>query len=291
MTNSNGVALKAESPNLEHFRRACEYALAHDAVSLLYTGKGEPMVWPDKLTEYLSVSQDFPFPSVEMQTAGVQIADRKPVTDAHLIEWRKLGLKLIAISISHYDKAANKNIYMRGRKRDYIELPKLITDLHGFGYEVRLACVMVRSDASNPNDVIRGIDTPEELARLIEFARENKVDQLTVRPVNKPDDHAKAEPDFDQDVANFIATHYLTDEHKAALKGYLDEHGTLVDTLPWGGYVYDVNGQNVCFTNSLTKDEGLPVGRQLIFFPNGTVSDDWTKPAQPLDEYIKQFGG
>src|ERR1700730_7041132 len=42
MTLANGIAMKAERPNLEEFRRACEYAQQHDVESLLYTSKGEP---------------------------------------------------------------------------------------------------------------------------------------------------------------------------------------------------------------------------------------------------------
>ena len=49
----------------------------------------------------------------------------------------------------------------------------------------------------------------------------------------------------------------------------------LVMTLIHGAQVYDVQGQNVCLTDSLTIDAKSDDLRQLIFFPDGHLRYDW----------------
>lgn len=270
MTPSNGVTLGAIEPDYKALDAACAYVRQRDAKFVLLTSKGEPTNWPHLITEHLRVIKPHGFERVELQTNGIRIADRKPVTEAHLAEWRDLGLGLVAISIVHHDAEKNRGIYTK--KRDsYIDLAKLIADLHKHGFAVRLATVMLRNY----------IDTPETLAGLMKFARDNKVEELTVRPVNRPENSQ------DDEVSRWItADNYLLDAQKAAIQDHLDRIGKLVKIFHWGGRVYDVDGQNVCFTNSLTHDDpDKDEGRQLIFFPEGKVSDDWSKPAQSLAEF------
>jgi MoaA/NifB/PqqE/SkfB family radical SAM enzyme len=270
MTPLNTISSTATALNTAEFARVCQYALAHDAASLLYTSKGEPTLWPDQLTEYLQVSSRFAFPSVELQTNGIPIADAKKVNDSHLKEWRRLGLSMVAISITSYDAEKDHKTYLPYRSQ-YIDLPKLIAKLHGHGLQVRLACVMVRGN----------VDSPAELDKLMAFAGANEVEQLTVRPVNKP------AVSRDDKITVWISNNYLLDDQKQALVAHLDSNGTLLKKLPWGGRIYDVNGQNVCYTNSLTKDDDADVGRQLIFFPDGFVSDSWENNSQSLDDFKK----
>jgi len=60
-------------------------------------------------------------------------------------------------------------------KRDkYIDLPDLIKYLHSFGVSLRLTCVCCK-------DMMDTVDTVEE---FINFAKANKVEQVTLRPVN-----------------------------------------------------------------------------------------------------------
>lgn len=271
MTPLNGVKAKAaDDPDFATFDRVCAYVRQHDCKSVLLTSKGEPTLWPDQVTEYLRTIQPHGFESVELQTNGICIHDRKPVTDEHLTEWRKLGLTLVAISVVHFDAELNRQTYLPYRK-EYIDLAALIKDLHDHGFAVRLAVVMLRGH----------IDGRESLKQMIEFARANKVEQLTVRPVNKP------EVSRDDEISQFIEGNHLTDEQKADVRAYLDEVGNLVSTLPWGGRIYNVDGQNVCYTNSLTtEEEAADTGRQLIYFPGGRVSDAWQEESVPFDQFI-----
>jgi hypothetical protein len=45
--------------------------------------------------------------------------------------------------------------------------------------------------------------------------------------------------------------------------------------LPHGATIYDVKGQNVCMTNSLTLSTNPDEIRQLIYFPDGRLMYDW----------------
>lgn len=266
MTPHNGVTTKAVVPDWSEYRRVCAFAQARGADEILYTSKGEPTLWPDLLTEYLRQAQQFGFARSVLQTNGIPIFERKLVKDSHLRNWRELGLQMIALSVTHYDASRNREIYVPYRDR-YICLSKLINDLHGFGFAVRLAVVLVSGY----------IDSPQELDRMIAFAHDNGVEQLTVRPVNRPDVSANDE------VSNWVGENFLTAEKKQALHEHLDHVGKRVDQLPWGGLVYDVNGQNVCITNSLTNRTDDPdLARQLIFFPDNKVSYSWEMEAVPL---------
>ena len=57
---------------------------------------------------------------------------------------------------------------------EYIDLQDLIKYLHSFGFSLRLTCVCCK-------DMMDTIDKVEE---FINFAKENKVEQVTLRPVN-----------------------------------------------------------------------------------------------------------
>ena len=165
MTPENGVTAKAQAPDLSAFAKVCAFAKANHCDSLLLTSKGEPTLWPEQVLQYLKMQRAFAFRSVELQTNGIPIAERKPVRDQHLRQWREYGLKLIAISIVHFEAEANRQTYLPHRQA-YIDLPALIADLHRFGYVVRLAVVMLRGK----------IDSPAKLQEMIAFARLNRVE-------------------------------------------------------------------------------------------------------------------
>jgi hypothetical protein len=120
------------------------------------------------------------------------------------------------------------------------------------------------------------IDTPKEVRTLIDFAKDNEVEQLTLRPVNKPEDTQNME------VWNWTNEHQLRDESKKSILDYLEGKGHRLMTLAHGAYVYDVDGQNVCLTHSLTIDASSDDIRQLIFFPDGHVRYDWQYPGAIL---------
>jgi len=260
MTPSNGIELKEPEVNWRNFRIAARLAREYGADTAMITGKGEPTLFPGQITKYMEALREFQFPFVELQTNGIDMAEREGVFKPCLKKWYEAGLTMPAISIVHYDPEKNRKIYVPNRS-NYINLPKLISNLHGEGLSVRLVCIAIDGF----------IDGAEKLEKLIEFARTNRVEQLTLRPVNKPEEARN------QQVYDWTTKHYLKEDQLRSIQGYLKKEGASLLELPHGGTVYDVGGQNVCLTNSLTRDTDPEKGRQLIFFPDGHIRYDWEK--------------
>ncbi|MFX1412184.1 MAG: hypothetical protein ACFFA6_17725, partial [Promethearchaeota archaeon] len=175
MTPPLGVQLKEPEVNWRNFKIACRLAARCGTTTAMLTGKGEPTLFPGQITRYLRAIAEFPFPIVELQSNGILMAEQPDSYARHLRDWYDLGMTTIAISIAHYLPEKNRLIYLPHRT-EYIDLPELIRMLHEHGFSVRLACVLANGF----------IDSRQSLQELIAFAREHRVEQLTVRPVNKP---------------------------------------------------------------------------------------------------------
>ena len=260
MTPPRGIKLKEPGVNWERFRKAAQYAVESGAQTAMLTGKGEPTLFPEQITQYLDAMREFNFGSIELQTNGIPLAERREKYERHLQDWHDRGLDLVAVSIVHYDPERNRQIYLP-YKKSYIDLPQLIQHLHDDRrrFAVRLSCVALDTF----------IDSAGQLEELMKFARRNGVEQLTVRPVNKTD------VVDDPKIAEWIKQYHLKDEQVDAMRNYLSRRGRPVLELPFGATVYDVCGQNVCLTNSLTRDLNPDYQRQLIFFPDGRLMPDW----------------
>lgn len=272
MTPDQEMTIKPEEINWDRFRRAYEYARDGRAETAMITGKGEPTLFPDHISEYLNGllknerKMGYKIPRRELQTNGIEIAQGN--VDDLLYLWRAGKLHMVAISIVHYEPEANRQVYTP-YKESYLDLPKLIDKLHQTDFSVRLTCVLLKGF----------IDNSKKLEQLIRFAKDNHVEQLTIRPVNKP---ASWE---NEEVAKYIEEHKLTNDQLRDLEEFLEEHGTVMQIFPFGGAiysVYDIGDQNVCLTNSLTKSVGTNYLRQLIFYPRGRIATDWTEKGENL---------
>lgn len=252
MTPSNGLSLKEPDVNWRNFRIAAGFAAQNGVSTAMITGKGEPVLFPNQISKYLTELKKFGLPFVELQTNGLALKD------SLLEEWYKLGLTTVAVSIAHYNPEKNRQIYLP-HKKSYPDLPSLVDRLHSKGLSARLTCTMFNGF----------IDSPGYLERLILFAKENEVEQLTVRPVNKPSQAA------DSGVYNWVSVHSLTQQQLLGIENYLKANGVLLMALPHRAQIYEVSGQNICLTNSLTRETDPERIRQLIFFPDGHLRYDW----------------
>ena len=70
------------------------------------------------------------------------------------------------------------------------------------------------------------VDSAEDIDNLIGFAKENKVQQLTIRPLRKP------EATHDDEVSQFVIRHGISKQHEELLENYIDAKATLLMTLP-----------------------------------------------------------
>jgi molybdenum cofactor biosynthesis enzyme MoaA len=258
MTVSHGLGLKEPEVNWRNFRKACQLAARSGVTTAMFTGKGEPTLFPEQITKYLQALQEFGFPFLELQTNGILLAERRERYEPQLRAWYDLGLSVVAVSIVHYDPEKNRRIYLPHRE-GYIDLGELIALLHRIGLSVRLACVMAEGF----------IDGVPELERLLQFARDHRVEQLSVRPVARP------RKTRDPAVSDWSAEHGLLEESQREIREFVERTGTKLMTLMHGAVVYDLSGQNLCLTDCLTIEPATEDLRQLIFFPDGHLRYDW----------------
>ncbi|MBY0551947.1 MAG: radical SAM protein [Candidatus Obscuribacterales bacterium] len=271
MTPSMGVGFgKAGDVDPETFRKACRMAMQSRLDTVRITGKGEPTIFPDQITQYLTHLQPYMrdvngFTFVELQTHGRHLADEDRVTRQQMQNWAELGMTHICISMVSTDPARNAQHYFP-HKGNYYDVAALIAKLHKMRYNVRLTCIMQKGD----------VDCADKLKEFLKWAKEIRADQVTVLPVNKPGDSRNA------DAYQAALDSLLTPEQLSGIIDFCKKDGKLVRTLPWGGTVYDMNGQNLCLNYCLTHTPNTDDSRQLIFLPPGTIAYDWEYAAAVL---------
>ncbi len=258
MTPLHGIALKEPKVNWRNFKIACKLAKQSGVATAMFTGKGEPALFPKQITEYLRILTRFEFPFIEIQTNGIAIAEESDKYLSYLKSWYDFGITTIAVSIVHYDAEKNREIYTP-HKKTYIDLPGLIKVLHERGFSVRLTCILLEGF----------IDNPKELQHLVDFAKENRVEQLTITPINKPSDTSN------QKIWQWTEEHQLTKKQLSGVIRYVGNKGTQLMRLIHGAKVYDLAGQNICLNNCLALRADSEDMRNLIFFPDGHLRYDW----------------
>jgi len=244
--------------NKINFHKACRLAKINDVINVIITGKGEPLIYPDQITDFLKELKSFDFPIIELQTNAILLGQQPSKYEPFLKLWHKLGLTFIAISIIHYNSGKNRDNYIPMEK-SYPDLEKQIAYLHSLGYSVRLTCTLIKG----------GVDNASEAKEMINKARVWGADQLTLRKVAAPDKSQNAV------VYSWTKAHELSQIDLDDIENYLIKNGNKIASFDYGGAIYDVAGQNVCFTNALTLNKNSENFRQAIYFPDGHVRFDW----------------
>lgn len=258
MTPKRSIGKRTAEIDWRNFEKAAAVAREGGAQTAMITGKGEPTLYPEQVTDYLRALAPYKFPFVELQTNALLFDLKRERYEPLLRSWYELGLTTISISIVHVDPEANRSIYVPHRS-SYIDLPGVIRLLQEIGFTVRLSVVLVRGF----------IDTVQKLEQLITIASGWGVDQISCRPVSAP---TKSE---DAEAYRWTAEHLLSPPVVQEMLNFLDEGGARLQVLPHGAVVFDYRGQNVCLTNCLTIQPEAEQIRQLIFFPSGTIAYDW----------------
>jgi len=241
------------------FERAVQVAINYRAENVLFTGKGEPLLFPDQITKYLRILKKYRkyFTRFELQTSG----DGLPECDRYLAKWKRLGLDLVALSAYHFDDVLNDEVF-HSVKGERMPLVSKMMGLVGYGFRVRLSFVMMKGY----------IDSVETVKAALKFAKDWQVFQTTFRELGMPKQWKN------ESVAEFVHQHLLNPIDVQDIKDHFDEHGHLCDTLPFGGSVYEIDGQNACLTTCLDQCEDSDELRNLIFFSNGMLSTSWEHP-------------
>lgn len=250
-----------EVPKINHrnLLKGCELAKTSGVQTVMLTSRGEPTLFPDQITEYLETLEPYKFPFIELQTNGIPMARKFEKYKPYLEKWYELGLSTILISTVSNRSEINGEVYTP-RTKQYIDLPELISNLHEIGFSVRLTAICTKAWMS----------TPEQIDEYLKFALENKVAQVTLRPLN--DEYRR------ETAQAWIDEHKMSEEDKVRIYDFLNTEGYKLMELPNIGNVFDYKGQNVMFSYALTKYNDHNDGenkRNLIFFPDGQLRYEW----------------
>ena len=239
--------------NLVNLRKGALLAIRGGATTLLITGKGEPTLFPQEILHVLQTLEGS-FPICELQTNGY---NSHPIIE-WLYRWKLAGLTTVAISIAHTDRERSAKL-MGGRGTN---VQRLVDEIHKAGLMARLSLVMVKG----------GVDSAAKLADAISWAKEIGADQFSVREVANS-------PEWEFDISNKRLPGKWAREVDALFEDVF-KGARILQQLPYGAVVLDVQGQNVCLTNCLTPPSD-GVLRQIIYTNEGVFSD-WTTKASRL---------
>lgn len=248
--------------NSRNLRTALRYADKCGVDTICLTSRGEPLLYPDMISEYLDLILNTPninIPFIELQTNGILISKLKSLR-AQMSTWALKGLTHICLSVVHYKDEYNAANY----GKNYPPLVETIKTVHDMGFSVRLACIMCNGDGY--------IHTLDEVFKFIKFAKDNNVEQVVFRPVN--------EEFRREDAREWCASHLIPDEVKLHIMDEFEKQGTKLMVLPQIGVIYDVFGQNVMFSypmNATIRQTEGETARNLIFFPDGRLMYEWEK--------------
>lgn len=257
VSKMTGVDENLKKVNWRNFDIGCKFAKSNGVSTVLLTGKGEPTLFPSLVTQYTKRAYEMEFPLIELQTNGRNILSKRMADEKHLEDWYNLGMTTVCVSIAHYNDKRNNEIF---QFKDPLDLKAVIARLHDVGFSVRLSCVMLNGY----------IDTCEHVETLVTFARQNGVEQLTVRPVAAPSESE------DIEVQKWTKEHLVSEGAIENINDFFRANATELMQLTHGATVYDYHGQNLCLSNCLTlKPEEKDTIRQLIFFPDGHLRYDW----------------
>lgn len=261
MTGFEPVIGKSRSINDLHFEKACRLAQIGGTTTVLLTGKGEPTLYPDEITRYMSALEKWGFPLIELQTNAIGIGKltkrtaKVKLSNSTLARWRDLGLNTIAISAVSDRWDENASIY----GEDYGELPYIAKYLHSKGFTIRLCIMMLKGM----------IDRQSRVDEVIAFCREHGIEQLTIRPVRMPTNTK------DANASTFVLEHGITEYQEIVVARHIEERGSRLLSLMHGAQVFDVDGQNVCLSDCLTNEPTNSDIRTLIFYSDGRLCYDW----------------
>lgn len=241
-TESVNIKVSTHDINWRNLSVGFRLAKQSNVSTILLTGAGEPTMHPELITQYVDRAREYDFPFIELQTNGVLL---KGMVD-WLTDWYKKGMTLVCLFVTHWYNDANARL-MPPKAGDSANLNiwKTVELLHNIGFSVRLNCTMMKG----------GIDNHEDLEILLNYCRNYKVEQLTMRDIT-----ASSNPTV----------------IKWVLEAYLKRcKATPIMQLGHGATVYDCEGQNIAVNNCLTTTLEPNEIRQLIFFPDGHLRYDW----------------
>lgn len=248
---------KTQDMDYRNFGKALRMAEIAQINTALFTGKGEPTLFPDKITRMLREMNN-QFPLVVLQTNGLTLCDQIGKNDLKLLyNWYNLGLTHISLSVVHYNSIRNEDVICK-KGQEHYNIAGLACALQKIGFIVRLNVTMCKGY----------IDDLAKVLEVIQWAEDKNV-ELTFRPVALSD-NKKSETVYEWTKEHLIAPNEIEN-----IKNYFDKNVRILYDFDFGARWYDFRGQNVVLSNCLTGyEKGKPI-RQLILFPDFSLRFDW----------------
>ena len=292
-TTGFGECPKKSPIDMLGLKKAMRLAEIGKCTTVLLTGKGEPLLFVDEMTQYLKafytrLQEGGGFSFVEVQTNGLLLGEiaryfmggSRVALNTHaeklynaLELWKGLGLDTIALSVVGINQVDNKKIYLNHRiDSEYPDLALTVKYLHMKGFNVRL-CLMMHKGM---------VDNSESLKNVIDWCRDNKVMQCTARPLRKPTNYVKV--DGAESYLEYIDKNGLTEEQEYEIHEWINQlegkgKARKLYPLAHGAQVYDIDGQNFCLSDCLTMDTDTNDIRTLIFWADGKITFAWQYPS------------
>lgn len=251
---------------VRNLRKSCVLAAKYGVSTALITGKGEPTLYKDALKRMCAVLDEY-FPVIELQTNGYLLwrgaEGTRVYRSADLSDLYSHGLTTVSLSIAHHVDDLNNEIF---QFPTVLKLREIIDHLHQCGFTVRLSCVLISGF----------IESIVDIARLVDFCKATRVEQLTIRPI-----HAEESEEYPL-VTNWARKYTPSSDRMLEIHNYFAAHAEILLELAHGATVYDYKGQNVCLATCMTRTTDPNNIRQLIFFSDGHLRYDWVYPGAIL---------
>jgi hypothetical protein len=221
--------------------------------TLVLTGTAsDPICHKDFLEFFHKVNSNLlsPFYNIEIQTAGPGLNKDK------LIFLKSIGVKTIALSLFSCNSKLNNEIQRAPEqfKYDIIEICKLIKDVE---FNLRL-CFNLNKE---------GFSESEDPINIIDFAYNNKADQITFRKLYHNN--------TDNPQTQWVKENQLSENYFFNLQSFIVKNGVHKRTLDYGAELYTINGMSIAIDMDSMGKENEQALKYLILRRNFKIYTDW----------------
>ena len=231
--------------NVEKIRNV---ARAAEVTSVLFTGKGEPILaWE----ELLALGREFAGWPLELQTNGIKLSGDDGSLIASLYD---AGFDVVAVSMDS--------------DRQFENYRPLFSRIIDAGMTLRITV--------NITDIL----APRSFDDLLSYCREHAINQLTLRKIVVPENPK------DEDTARWIEEHGVPGVYDDLIRQGVDtakKRGKLIRSLAHGVLVYDIDGVSFSYSDYCIQErnEGDNI-RSLVFLEDGHLYTSWNSRASIL---------
>ena len=238
------------------------YARYHRVDSVMITGTGEPTLLDDAVAEVVSEARRLGFPSIELQTNGMLLAQEP----RRLETLAKIGLTGLAVSTAHPDPYQNQMTI--GVTHDYLDL---LSKASGMGLLTRVTLNLV-------NNCFNTV----KLADWADILVSRGIHQLTLRELGIPDVNP-LDTVASERARAWTEANRMLEREVHELRRDIRQHGHLVRTTAFGVEIYDYHGLSTCVSPScLIENTSLDEIRSMILQPDGYIYSSWSLPGSIL---------